>query len=55
MGILLLLCCDKIPIDTQNLSCVPFQLVDPDEVDFLLPGMLAQKGLDDLIAFLLTQ
>lgn len=33
----------------------PYQLVDPDEVDFLLPGMLTQEELDDLIAFLLTQ
>jgi cytochrome c2 len=32
-----------------------YQLVDPDEVDFLLPGMLTQEELDDLIAFLLTQ
>jgi cytochrome c2 len=32
-----------------------YQVVDPDEVDFLLPGMLTQEELDDLTAFLLTQ
>ncbi len=32
-----------------------FQVVDPDEVDFLIAGMLTQEELDDLIAFLLTQ
>ena len=32
-----------------------FQLVNADEVDFMLPGMLAQEEMDDLIAFLLTQ
>ena len=32
-----------------------YQLVDPDEVDFLLPGMLTQEEFDNLIAFLLTQ
>lgn len=30
-------------------------VVDPDEVDFILPTMLTQEELDDLIAFLLTQ
>jgi hypothetical protein len=30
-------------------------VVDPQEVEFLLAGMLTQQELDDLIAFLLTQ
>jgi cytochrome c2 len=32
-----------------------YQVVDPDEVDFLIAGMIIQEELDDLIAFLLTQ
>ena len=32
-----------------------YQVVNPDEVDFMLPGMLTQEEFDDLIAFLLTQ
>jgi cytochrome c2 len=32
-----------------------YQLVDPGEVDFMLPGMLTHEELDNLIAFLLTQ
>jgi len=32
-----------------------YQVVDPEEVDFLIAGMITQEELDDLIAFLLTQ
>ena len=32
-----------------------YQVVDPDEVDFLIAGMVTQEELDDLIASLLTQ
>jgi cytochrome c2 len=32
-----------------------YQVVDPQEVDFMLPGMLTQEEMDDLIAFLMTQ
>ena len=32
-----------------------YQIVNQDEVDFMLPGMLTQEEMDDLIAFLLTQ
>jgi hypothetical protein len=32
-----------------------YQVVDPDEVVFLIAGMIIQEELDDLIAFLLTQ
>jgi len=32
-----------------------YQVVDPDEVDFLIAGMLTQDELDNLIAFLFTQ
>ena len=32
-----------------------YQVVDADEVDFLMYGMLTQEELNDLIAFLLTQ
>jgi hypothetical protein len=32
-----------------------YQVVDLDEIDFLIAGMIIQEELDDLIAFLLTQ
>lgn len=32
-----------------------YQVVNPDEVEFMLPGMLTQEEFNDLIAFLLTQ
>lgn len=32
-----------------------YKVVDPDEVDFLMFGMLTQEEFNDLIAFLLTQ
>jgi len=31
-----------------------YQVVDPDEVVFLIASMIIQEELDDLIAFLLT-
>jgi hypothetical protein len=32
-----------------------YKVVDLDEIDFLIAGMIIQEELDDLIAFLLTQ